>query len=122
MEISEQLEREEKIKKEMNRLKKLFTEFPPTKKKSLDGLISNAAFMKITLEYLKNDILNNGLTELFEQGEQSFIRERPEAKQYTTFIQRYSQVMKQLIDLLPAGPKKEEEDELMQFVKRGKGK
>lgn len=120
MSISEQLEKEEKIKKEMNRMKKLFVDFTPSKKKSLEGLISNAAFMKITLEELKHDILKKGLTELFEQGEQSFIRERPEAKQYTTFIQRYSQVMKQLIDLLPPEIKKEESDSLIEFVKKGK--
>lgn len=118
--IYEHLEKRDKIKKEMNRLKKLFKEFDKAKSKSLEGLIENAAFMRITLDELREDLLVNGTTELFEQGEQTFNRERPEAKQYTTFIQRYSQVMKQLIDLLPSEVKKQEEDALMEFVKRAK--
>lgn len=117
MGVYEHLEKRDKIKKEMNRLKKLFKEFNRVKSKSLEGLIENAAFMKITLDELREDLLTNGTTELFEQGEQQFNRERPESKQYTTFIQRYSQVMKQLIDLLPPEVKKEEDDKLMRFVK-----
>lgn len=120
MEIYEQLEKEKKIKQEVNRIKKLYKEFNKDKAKILEGLINEASFMKLTLEELRIDISKNGLTELFEQGEQKFNRERPEVKQYTTFIQRYSQVMKQLIDLLPPEEKKEEEDKLMAFVKKGK--
>ena len=98
MSISEQLEKEKKIKQEINRLKKLYKEFDKDKAKALEGLINNAAFMKVTLNELREDLIRNGVTELFEQGEQSFMRERPEYKVYSTFIQRYSQVMKQLID------------------------
>ena len=120
MSISEQLEKEKKIKQEMNRVKKLYKDFPKEKAKALEGLIHEAAFMKISLEELRNDLLKNGLTELFEQGEQAFMRERPETGVYTKFIQRYSGVMKQLIDLLPVEIKKEENDKLMEFVKKGK--
>lgn len=118
--ISEQLEKEKKIKQEINRLKKLFKDFEKDKAKVLEGLINEAAFMKITLEETRQDLLQNGLTELFEQGEQSFNRERPEVKIYTTFTQRYSGVMKQLIDLLPPELKKEETDELMNFIRKAK--
>ena len=118
--ISEQLEKEKKIKQEINRLKKLFKDFEKDKAKVLEGLINEAAFMKITLEETRQDLLQNGLTELFEQGEQSFNRERPEVKIYTTFTQRYSGVMKQLIDLLPTELKKEETDELMNFIRKAK--
>ncbi|MDD6795363.1 MAG: hypothetical protein PUE01_08160 [Clostridiaceae bacterium] len=120
MDISEQLEKEKKIKQEINRLKKLYKEFDKDKAKALEGLIYNAAFMKISLNELREDLLINGVTELFEQGEQCFKRERPEYKVYSTFIQRYSQVMKQLIDLLPVEEKKTEEDALMEFVKKGR--
>ena len=120
MSISEHLEKEKKIKQEMNRLKKLYKDFDKNKAKVLEGLISQAAFMKNTLDELRDDLLQNGTTEWFEQGEQCFKRERPEYKVYSTFIQRYSIVMKQLIDLLPEEVKKEEEDELMSFVKKGK--
>ena len=120
MSISEQLEKEKKIKQEINRLKKLYKDFQKDKTKALEGLINNAAFLKITLDNLRDDLLTNGVTELFEQGEQCFNRERPEYKVYSTFIQRYATVMKQLIDILPSEVKQQENDSLADFVKRSK--
>lgn len=120
--ISEQLEKEDKIRKEINRIKKLYKDFNKDKARVLEGLIKEAAFMKVELEELRNDLLITGLTELFVQGEQCFNRERPESKLYTSFIQRYSQVMKQLIEMLPAEEKKEEETNLEKFVQKGKGR
>lgn len=122
MSISEQLEKEDKIRKEINRIKKLYKDFNKDKARVLEGLIKEAAFMKVELEELRNDLLITGLTELFVQGEQCFNRERPESKLYTSFIQRYSQVMKQLIEMLPAEEKKEEETNLEKFVQKGKGR
>lgn len=118
--IYEQLEREKLIKQEMNRIKKIYKEFPKEKVKVLEGLITEASFMKTALEELREDILKNGYTELFEQGEQAFNRERPEVKIYTNFIQKYTVCMKQLIDLLPQEEKKIESDALIEFVKKGK--
>jgi len=120
--ISEQLEKEDKIRKEINRIKKLYKDFNKDKARVLEGLIKEAAFMKVELEELRNDLLITGLTELFVQGEQCFNRERPESKLYTSFIQRYSQVMKQLIEMLPAEEKKQEETNLEKFVQKGKGR
>lgn len=120
MSISEQLEKEKKIKQEINRIKKLYKDLSKDKAKVLEGLMSEAAFMKISLEELRSDLLKNGMTELFVQGEQEFMRERPEVKVYTNFIQKYSVVMKQLIDILPVEIKQEEADALAEFLKRGK--
>lgn len=120
MTISEQLEKEKKIKQEINRIKKLYKDFPKDKSKVLEGLINEVSFIRISLEEIRQDLIKNGLTELFEQGEQSFNRERPEVKIYSNFMKLYSSAMKQLIDLLPPELKKEEEDELMNFVKKGK--
>ncbi|MBA2884769.1 hypothetical protein [Clostridium beijerinckii] len=120
MSISEQLERDKKIKQEINKIKKIFKDFQKDKTKVLEGLINEAAFMKVSLEDTRADLIKKGLTELFEQGEQSFNRERPEVRIYTTFMQRYSGVMKQLIDLLPVEVKKQESDTLMEFIKKGK--
>ena len=119
MSISEQLEREKNIKQEINRIKKLYKDFPKEKSKVLEGLINEAAFMKTALEELRKDLIRNGYVELFEQGEQCFNRERPEVKTYTNFMQKYSIVMKQLIDLLPVEIKKEEADKLIDFIKKG---
>lgn len=48
MQISEQLEREKKIKQEINRIKKLYKELPKDKLKVIEGLITEASFMKLT--------------------------------------------------------------------------
>ena len=120
MALYEQTEKEKKIKQEINGIKKLYKDFPKDKAKVLEGLINEAAFMKISLEDIRAVLLENGFTEKFEQGKQNFVRERPEVKIYTTLTQRYSTVMKQLIDLLPAEIKKEESDALAQFLAKGK--
>lgn len=118
--LFEHLEKEKKIKQEINRVKKLYKDFPKEKLKVIEGLINEVAFMKISLEETREDLVKNGMTELFVQGSQEFNRERPEVKIYTTLIQRYSNVMKQLIDLLPPEEKKEEKDELLEFLSKGK--
>lgn len=118
--ISEQLEREKKIKQEINRIKKLYKDLSRDKVKVVEGLINEAAFMKLTLEELREDLFRNGFTELYENGTQVINRERPEAKIYSTMIQRYSNVMKQLIDYMPLEEKEEEQDELMKFLAKGK--
>ena len=120
MSISEQLEREKKIKQEINRIKKLYKDLSRDKVKVVEGLINEAAFMKLTLEELREDLFRNGFTELYENGTQVMNRERPEAKIYSTMIQRYSNVMKQLIDYMPLEEKEEEQDELMKFLSKGK--
>lgn len=118
--ISEQLEREKKIKQEINRIKKLYKDLSRDKVKVVEGLINEASFMKLTLEELREDLFRNGFTELYENGTQVINRERPEAKIYSTMIQRYSNVMKQLIDYMPLEEKEEEQDELIKFLAKGK--
>lgn len=113
--LKEKIERDKKIKQEINKFKKIYKNLNKEKFKTIEGLISDAAFLKITLCDLKEDMLQNGLTELFEQGEQSFNRERPEVKTYATFLQRYTGVMKQLIELMPPEEKKIEKDQLNEF-------
>lgn len=120
MSISEQLEKEKKIKQEINRIKKLYKDFPKEKSKVFEGLINEVSFIRISLEEIRQDLIKHGLTELFEQGEQSFNREKPEVKIYSNFMKIYSSAMKQLIDLLPTEIKKDESDALMNFLQKGK--
>lgn len=111
-------EKEKHIKKELNRLKKIFAALPEDVKRVADGLIHEAAFMRVTLEETRAIIDRDGVIERFEQGKQRFFREHPATKVYTALINRYQGVMKQLIDLLPDEEKtKQGVDELMEFVK-----
>lgn len=118
MRLYNEIEKEKQIKKEIRKLRRLFKNLPKDKMKAADGLIQEAAFMKVTLEETRHVIDQEGILETFEQGAQKFLREHPATKVYNTMIQRYATVCKQLFDMIPdpeAG--KQAEDELMAFVK-----
>ncbi|ALP03654.1 TPA: hypothetical protein KRE09_003902 [Clostridioides difficile] len=118
--IYEQLEKEKKIKQEVSRLKKNYKDLEKEKVKILDGLINEAAFLKISLEGTREILTKEGLTEIFKQGKQEFERERLQVKIYLNFMKLYSSVMKQLIDIIPSDKKQEEEDKLIEFMKKGR--
>ncbi|MCR1952994.1 hypothetical protein NSA50_18500 [Clostridium sp. DSM 100503] len=121
MSISEHLEKDKEIKKEINRLKKLYKDIDKDKAKALEGLIKDAAFMKVSLEGFREVLTREGITEIFKQGKQELKVERQESKLYLPYIQKYTQVMKLLIDAMPAEKQVEEEDRLKQFANRKKG-
>ena len=118
-ELWSKLEKEKKIKSELNRLNKLFKEFPKEKKDILAGLLNEAAFIRVTLIELREDILENGVMEVFRQGDSEYERERPIVKSYNTYMKTYHSTMKLILDQLPKEIQKEEESELMKFVKEG---
>jgi len=96
-------ERDKLVEKERERLKKIFKDIPPNKLKVVDGLITQAARLRVLLDELWIDISENGDYELFTQSEkvEPYERERPAAKLYNTRDQTYQRVIKQLTDLLP---------------------
>src|SRR5690606_6423774 len=109
-------EKEKRIKREEARLKKIFADLPEDRRRIAEGLVKEAAFMRVTLEETRAVIDREGVIERFEQGAQRFLREHPATKVYAAMINRYSAVVKQLIDLLPTAEKgKTEADELIEF-------
>ncbi|AFA49835.1 hypothetical protein Awo_c31070 [Acetobacterium woodii DSM 1030] len=120
--IAEQLEKEKKIRAEKNRILKIYKNMQMDKDiiKVLEGLISDAAFMRVSIEELKQKLIKEGLMEKFKNGSQVFDRERPEAKAFRDYGKQYDNIMKQLIDLMPAKEQKEEQDQLLQFFQSGK--
>ena len=121
MRLYNEEEKQKAIKKEIRKLRRLFKNLPKDKRQAADGLIQEAAFMRVTLEEARHIIDQQGIIEVFEQGSQRFLREHPATKVYNTMINRYAAVCKQLFDMVPdpdAG--KQAQDELMAFVKRGR--
>lgn len=110
--------KEKAIKKEENRLKRIYKNIENNKKSTIEGLIQRAAFMRISLDEMEQDINENGFTEPFSQGKQEpYLRQRPVADIYNKMNTSYQKIIKQLTDLLPrADPKKDDTDEFEEFV------
>lgn len=104
------------IKREVTRLTNLFKDIEKNRRLSTNGLINEAAFMKITLQELKDEIDKAGPIDEMPQGEYSILREHPALKSYNTMVQRYAAILKQLTDLLPKEVKVVEEDVFGEFI------
>lgn len=110
------IEKNQRIKKETNKLKKLFKELPNNKKKMAEKLIENASFMSITLDELKEDIKIYGVKETYVNGKDQFgFKESIESKTYSTMVKNYMNIIKQLNDMLPEEKKINEDDEFERF-------
>ena len=104
-----------RVKKEYNRLKKIYKNMPPNQFAVNQGLIMQAARLRISLDDLWADIEANGRTELFSQSADAepYQRERPAAKQFATLDKNYQTIMKQLTDLCPASRAKSKLEKMM---------
>lgn len=88
---------------EYERLSVLYQNIPANKRALVDGLIWQAARLRVSLDDLYEDIKKNGNTELFKQANDGveFPRERPESKIFTTRDKNYLAIIKKLDELLP---------------------
>ena len=94
-------QKERQIKKEIKRLTELFRDLEENKKAAVEGLIQEAAFMRVTMSELKEDINEKGPIDEMEQGDYSILRASPSVTTYNTMIQRYTTVMKEILNLFP---------------------
>jgi hypothetical protein len=119
--ICMELSKDERIKKEIKRLKKLYKNLSKDKLSAVTSLIQNAAFMSVTLEDLQKAINENGCISTYQNGENQWgTKKSPEADVYNTMIKNYSTIIKQLTDMLPKEEAKATEDELLAFIKKAK--
>lgn len=96
------LSKEERIKKEIKRLKKIFNKLDDDIKKVTQSLIENAAFMSVTLEDLQEVINAEGVISEYQNGANQWgTKKSPEVEVYNTMIKHYMNIIKQLTDLLP---------------------
>lgn len=109
MEVNKLKERDLLVKKEINRLNKLFKDIPENKKNVVEGLITQAARLRILLNSNWEDITVNGDYEQFSQGDQEpYDRKRPVADLYNNRDKAYQTIIRQLVDLLPDEKSKEQ--------------
>lgn len=115
---SADLSKDERIAKEIRRLNGIYKDLSKREKAVIDGLIKRAAYMRVTLEDMEDDLSTNGFVELFTQSERTdpYERERPVARLYNTLNKNYQTIMKQLSDFVEKEPPKQETDGFDEFV------
>ena len=92
-------------KSEIERLTEIYKNLPPNQFAVAQGLIVQAARLRVRLDKLWKDIRKNGEVEMFSQSEKTepYERERPVARLFTATDKNYQSIIKQLNDLTPQG-------------------
>ena len=112
---------EKRVKSKQNKLKKIFKGIEENKKNLVSDLIYQASFMSVKLEDLSQFIMENGIKEEYQHGENQFgYKESVESKSYNTLIKNYTNIIKQLCDMLPDDEKKKAGEDLLKFIASGK--
>lgn len=103
MAIKKELTKEERVNKEITRLRRIYKEMPKDTLLVVEGLIVEAADLRVRLEDVRKDLDENGYDEMFSQSEnqEPYERERPAARRYIAMNKSYQTIMKQLGDYIP---------------------
>lgn len=110
--ISGYLDKTNRIKKEVRRLKKLFANIDENKKKLVYTTIEDVAFMTITMQDLRETIIRHGTTVEYKNGENQYgTKQSPDAQLYLQLSQKQTQAMKILLDCLPKSEKPAPKDD-----------
>lgn len=116
--ISGYLEKQKRIKKEVSRLRKLFKEIDENKKKLVMALIDDVAFLTVTMQDLRENIIREGTTVEYKNGENQYgSKQSPDAQLYLAMSQKQAQAMKILLDCMPKNDRPQpEHDEFVAFL------
>ena len=90
-------------KKEAKRLTEIYKTLPPKQFALAQGLIAEAARLRVRCDALWDDLQKNGEVEMFSQSENTdpYERERPASRIYTAANKAYQSIIKQLNDMIP---------------------
>lgn len=88
---------------EIKRLTKIYKDLPENQFAVAQGLIVQAARLRVRLNQLWEEIQKHGETEMFSQSERTdpYERERPAARLFTATDKNYQSIIKQLNELIP---------------------
>lgn len=102
------ISKEKRIKSEIERLKEIFKNLDVNKLNTVDALIENAAFTRITLDDLQEVINVKGCVEEYQNGQnQRGYKKTTEVDVHIAMTKNLTAIMKQLTELCPPGEKKE---------------
>jgi hypothetical protein len=90
------------VRDEIERLTGIYQGLPPKQFALAQGLIAEAARLRVRCNALWEDLQEKGEVELFSQGDQEpYERERPASRIYTAANKSYQSIIKQLNDMIP---------------------
>lgn len=99
--------KEERIAAERERLGALFADLDENQQQTAAGLISSAAFLRVTLEDLEAEINAAGCTEEYVNGrDQSGVKVSAACQAYAQLNTKYQSTMQKLLKIVPPAPKK----------------
>jgi len=100
-------------KGEYERLRALFADMDADRLALIDGLLWQAARLRVRADDLWRDLRRNGETERFVQGRDAepYDRERPASRTYTATCKLYQQVIRQLCEICPGVSERDALDE-----------
>lgn len=108
------LNKEQRISKELNKLKRQFKGIDENRKGLAEKSMENAAWMSVTLEDLRETIDAagpEGLVAVYQNGENQYgTKKSPEVEIYNQTLKNYMQIIKQLTDMLPEAVKISKDD------------
>lgn len=113
------------VREELERLRLMavYEHVPAARLAVAQGLIAQAARLRVQLDDLAEDIAAHGLTELFQQSEKQepYTRERPASAIFVKFDKNYQTLMGKLDAMIPPPPESEEKkaDKLSAFLDGG---
>lgn len=101
---------------EIKRLTKIYKDLPENQFAVAQGLIVQAARLRVRLDQLWREIQEHGETEMFSQSERTdpYERERPAARLFTATDKNYQSIIKQLNELTPPSKTGGKLSEMMQ--------
>ena len=102
-----------KIKQEYERLTALFKDVDETKTKLVDELLHKAAFLKVQLDELQEEVISHGAIEYSSKGNS---RETPCYKTFLASLGVYQTVIKTLNSIIGKNAI-DEDDEFDEFMK-----
>lgn len=115
-----EITKDERVKKEVARLRRIYKDLPEDTLMVVEGLIEEAADLRIRLEDIRKDLDEKGYDEMFSQSpdQEPYERERPQARRYISMNKNFQSIMKQLGDYIPKpdNKPKEKDDGFDNFV------
>lgn len=109
-------QREELIDKEYKKLMKIYKNVPEQKKNLVQNLCKQLSFCMVTLQEVKDDILEKGTIVEFTQGSQHYLKENPSVGVFNRLCKTYQSLLKQLNDFSEVKTEVKD-DPLIEFAK-----